>query len=109
MRAYHEIAVADCQGSLEALSSQPIASEIASDAIRFYKKGIFNNPRCGNHQNLGVTIVGYGTEGSQDYWIVRNHWGLLWGEHGYIRLARNGGESEYGMCGVCISNTYPVV
>ena len=41
----------------------------------------------------GVALVGYGTEGTTDYWLVRNSWGTSWGEDGFIRL-------EYGksMC-----------
>jgi len=33
----------------------------------------------------GVVVVGY----SSDYWLVRNSWGRLWGEAGYIRLSRD--------------------
>lgn len=34
-------------------------------------------------------LVGYGKEDGKGYWTVRNSWTPLWGEKGYIRLARH--------------------
>ena len=36
-----------------------------------------------------VVAVGYGVDGGEGYWLVRNSWGPHWGEKGYIRLTRN--------------------
>merc|ERR1712060_439265 len=35
-----------------------------------------------------VSVVGYGVEGSQPYWLVRNSWGHHWGEGGFFRVCR---------------------
>ena len=50
--------------------------------------------------NHVVVLVGYGTDadGGGDYWLVRNSWGVTWGEQGYIRLKRDPVENT--PCGV---------
>ena len=47
-----------------------------------------------------VQLVGYGTDPhSGDYWLVRNSWTTLWGDAGYIKLARSANAS----CGVDVT------
>ncbi|KAK7880627.1 hypothetical protein WMY93_032737 [Mugilogobius chulae] len=84
----------------------PISVSVYSSCkgFKYYKSGILNDPACKGKPDHGVLAVGYGTEGSSDYWIVKNSWGTARGEKGYIRTARN----KNNMCGIASNPSYPV-
>jgi C1A family cysteine protease len=63
---------------------------------------VFTGP-CGTDVDHAIQLVGYGTEGTKDYWLVRNSWGGSWGEQGYIRIERFGGKQEEP-CAWCSSS-----
>jgi len=113
----------------------PISVAIdATEHMMFYKSGVFVDKSCGNDMHSldhGVLLVGYGslndTEKAassdsssseedddnnkpkpadiKDFWIVKNSWGMSWGEQGYIRMARN----NKNMCGISTAASYPLV
>ncbi|XP_066141449.1 digestive cysteine proteinase 3-like [Euwallacea fornicatus] len=91
---------------LEMVSSVgPISVALDATYIQFYNSGIFSNSKCTTwNLNHGVLIVGYGSENDEDYWIVKNSWGTLWGESGYLRIRRGTNE-----CGISEDDSYPVI
>ena len=45
--------------------------------------------------NHSALVVGYGEENGHKYWLIKNSWGLLWGENGYIKISM-----KNDLCGV---------
>jgi C1A family cysteine protease len=86
---FSDVAPNDNKQLKAAVAKTPVSIAIEADQTSFqgYQGGVLNSKSCGTQLDHGVIIVGYGTEGTQDYWIVRNSWGAGWGESGYIRIA----------------------
>ncbi|XP_053561460.1 cathepsin S [Bombina bombina] len=80
---------------------------VAIDASRpsffLYKSGVYNDPTCSHNVNHGVLAVGYGNLNGQDFWLLKNSWGLNYGDKGYVRIARNHGN----LCGIASYACYP--
>merc|ERR1711948_40528 len=109
----------------------PISISVAAGGLgwQLYFGGIMSGS---NNYDMdhAVQLVGYGTDGGKDYWLVRNSWGGSWGEKGYIRIKRFGDGKEptctdktpqdgeackgdtsprtyAGLCGIMGSSSYP--
>ena len=93
-----------------AIALQPVTAAVQgyTDVFLHYKHGIFDSPRCGTELDHGVVLVGFGTDShsGDEYWILRNDWGISWGESGYMRLKMQDGE---GICGVNMAASYASV
>jgi len=66
-----------------------------------YSGGVFDDTSCGTQLDHGVVVIGYGKQDGQPYWIVRNSWGVNWGDNGYILMRRNI-EASHGICGIAM-------
>ena len=98
----------DADSMKAALEGGSLSVAIEADQLAFqmYTSGIFDNSNCGDYLDHAVGLVGWGQDGDQEYWLVRNSWGTTWGEKGYIRMAIVSGDSE-GICGVQNDPNYP--
>jgi len=79
----------------------PISCGVAvTDELVAYTGGIFEDKTNFTSINHDISVVGYGEEGGQKFWVIRNSWGTYWGEDGYFRLARgiNNIGIESGAC-----------
>lgn len=88
---------------IAALNKGPVSVAIEADqkAFQFYSSGIFDEA-CGTNLDHGVLTVGY----AEKYYIVKNSWGTVWGESGYIRMAR-GLAQNGGQCGILLNPSIP--
>ena len=102
--SFYDVEPSSDAAMMAAVSQQPIAIAIEADQREFqlYKSGIFTGV-CGNKLDHGVLLVGYGP----DYYLVKNSWGLSWGDGGYIKLGLgpefNNGD---GQCGMLLQGSY---
>jgi len=90
---------------LNAVAEGPVAAYVNAAPWQSYRGGVFSGA-CPTQVDHAALVVGYGTEGSTPYWILKNSWGTSWGENGYIRLKR--GTSGPGQCGVAVADFYPI-
>lgn len=82
-----------------------MAFDAAQFDMQFYKEGIFEGKVCSQTElNHGVLIVGYGSNGDVDYWIVKNSWGVHFGVEGYMYMKRG-----VNQCGIALQPSYPVL
>ncbi|XP_028855872.1 cathepsin L1 [Denticeps clupeoides] len=106
---YRFIPAGDEQALADAVATiGPITVAVDADhsSFLFYSSGIYEEPMCDpNNLSHAVLLVGYGSEGGRDYWIIKNSWGTGWGEGGYMRMVRNGSNT----CGIASYALYPVV
>jgi cathepsin L len=107
IKSYSNV-VRDNEGDLEtAVAAQPVSVAVEADqsTFQFYAKGTIMTANCGTATDHGVLVVGYGAEGSQQYWKVKNSWGTSWGDAGYCLICKDCGKN--GNAGECGINTDP--
>mmetsp|Transcript_25 Transcript_25/g.59 ORF Transcript_25/g.59 Transcript_25/m.59 type:complete len:504 (-) Transcript_25:54-1565(-) len=105
---HEDIPAGDEQEMVKAASKHPISVAIQANHQNFqlYTGGVFDDPECGTQLDHGVLVVGFGTSSEdQDYWIMKNSWGPLWGEEGYMKMAM--GIEPSGICGIAKMSSYP--
>jgi C1A family cysteine protease len=85
---YHMIALnkAELKKALMAYGPLETGMYVYSD-LYSYTGGIYKYTYGTLEGGHAVTIVGWGSSGGQEYWIVKNSWGPGWGEGGYFKIA----------------------
>ncbi|KAG4956020.1 hypothetical protein JHK82_041728 [Glycine max] len=92
----------DCDSTNDGLK-QPISAGIDGTSWDFqlYIGGIYDGDCSSDPDDIdhAILVVGYGSEGDDDYWIVKNSWRTSWGMEGCIYLRKNTNlKYVYGCC-----------
>ena len=69
----------------------PICISMATPkSFQLYKSGIYSNTQCYKYDvDHAVLLVGFGKFNDEEYWIIKNSWGVQWGESGFARISIN--------------------
>ncbi|XP_063039882.1 procathepsin L-like [Engraulis encrasicolus] len=94
------------QVALAKIGPVSVSVDASRDSFMRYSSGVYNDPACSSSKtDHAMLAVGYGTENGQEYWLVKNSWGVGWGEKGYIKMARN----KRNQCCIACKPVYPLV
>ena len=92
-----------------AVFHQPLAVSINGAKLKTYSGGVYESSRlssCKTDPNTWMLMVGFGKDGKNNFWKLKNSWGSSWGSQGYLFIVRKGdGEGE---CGVQNELYFPI-
>jgi cathepsin L len=85
-----------------------VAVAAGNNVFRNYESGIVTeDDGCPTRVDHAIVAVGYGYEGTQGYYIVRNSWNTTWGDQGYIKIGM--ADGKMGVCGINQDVYYPII
>jgi C1A family cysteine protease len=67
---------------------------------------VFTKDECTVQGTHAVTLIGWGTDpkSKKNYWLIKNSFGMDWGEGGLLRV-----ERKQNICLIKKYITYPVI
>lgn len=95
------------QDAIASIGPIAVAIDASHFSFQHYRSGVYYEPKCSSSAlDHAVLVVGYGVNShGHEYYIVKNSWGITWGDKGYIKMARN----RHNHCGIATDASYPLV
>lgn len=99
-QGYYDMLNGNILALLTALENGPVAViHVASTSLKQYSSGVFDASDCTGTLNHSAVAVGYDLTATVPYILIKNAWGVAWGEAGYYRLAIGAlNSSNVGTC-----------
>ncbi|XP_037089414.1 procathepsin L-like [Pollicipes pollicipes] len=101
----HTVPAGDATALLDGVLQNPVPVTLDAGHISFqlYAGGIYSERHCSQTQYDHVMLAaGYGAEGGNQFWLLANSWGTMWGEAGFMKMKRG-----VNMCGVASNAVFP--
>jgi C1A family cysteine protease len=93
-----------------ALNDGPVVVAVSASSFVFqlYSTGIITDMSCGDSSTIDhyLLAVGFGTQDNVPYIKLKNSWGTLWGDNGYVYI---GADEEKNYCGVLTEIIFPTM
>ncbi|XP_049869524.1 uncharacterized protein LOC126369229 isoform X2 [Pectinophora gossypiella] len=78
---------------------------LVTQKMWFYKSGVLYDMECvPGPMNHAVTLIGYGERDGDLYWLIKNSWGEIWGQSGYLLLS-----AKNDNCNTMHCPFYPII
>ncbi|XP_026489282.2 procathepsin L-like [Vanessa tameamea] len=88
VKSCRAIQVTEDELAYQLYSIGPLMIGVNSEKLQPYRGGLLTDCKAGEI-NHAILLVGYGTdEDGNKYWLAKNSWGTVFGEHGYLRMLR---------------------
>ncbi|XP_038218726.1 pro-cathepsin H-like [Zerene cesonia] len=63
-----------------------VVIEVNQEFMLLQGQSIFKPTTSCDEGLHAVLLIGYGNDGTDDYWILKNSWGTTWGDQGFYRM-----------------------
>ena len=109
IKGHYDVPLDDSDQLKAAIARQPVSVGINAEILQFYVDGVWSDWDCSAKCDHAVLAAGYDIDilSEKKYWLLKNSWGVNWGENGYFRFERRDGKGV-GMCGITKQGSYPV-
>lgn len=62
-----------------------------------YKSGVYSHKTGSSLGGHAIKVIGWGSEGGEDYWLCVNSWNDTWGDNGTFKILQGNCNINTGM------------